>query len=415
MGPLPSGYEPCRIQSVDKTILRNLQKSTCFHPCAGGIYFKDLPANMLGSFVIGVFAASSTVGLANEKEFALLPSSHPWQNNLNLQIGIRTGFCGCLTTFSSWMLELMTLAIQNNQWVNAAVGFIVGLYSAIGSYMVGIHVALYVDRWLLPDSEDVLMEEERFRAQEIEVYRSGSSGDGETEAAMNGANHLGQLSPQQEALEELEMDLPRLNRPGGGVGGTKPHSPNSEEAEKGRKTFKSLLEIETPAFRMKMTKTDLLAAMLAVSLTSGAVLGVVYQKQHPWLRTIWLSLLFAPAGCLLRWQLSRLNYALRFCHGAITWFPSGTFAANMLGTASTSGLQSIIVRSPNLSMWGTVATTAAQTGFCGSLSTVSTFVTEIVKFLDVFPDSLHAYWYVLLSFATAIAFVFALFSWSVWS
>lgn len=414
MGPLPSRYEPdCMWTKKSSEIFKNLAKSTFVsHPCAGGIYFKDLPANMLGSFAIGLFAASSTVGLANEKELALLPSSHPWQNNLNLQIGIRTGFCGCLTTFSSWMLELMTVAIQNNQWVNAAVGFIVGLYSAIGSYMVGIHVALYVDRWLLPDSEDVLMEEERFRAREIEVYRSGSSGDGEPEAALNGGNQLGQLSPQQEALEELEMDLPRLR---GDNLGTKPHSPTSKEARKGHETFKSLLEIETPTFRMKMTKTDLLIAMLAVLLTSGAVLGVVFQKQHYWLRTIWLSLLFAPAGCLLRWQLARLNYALRFFHGTISWFPSGTFAANMLGTALTSGLQSIIVRSPNLSTWGTVATTAAQTGFCGSLSTVSTFVTEIVKFLDVFPDSLHAYWYVLSSFATAIALVFALFSWSVWS
>lgn len=370
---------------------------------------------MLGSFVIGVFAASSTVGLENEKALALLSASHPWQNNFNLQIGIRTGFCGCLTTFSSWVLELMVIAIENNQWVNAVVGFIVGLYSAIASYMVGIHVALYVDRWLIPDREDVLTEQERYRAREIEVYRSGSSGDGETGVVrLNGTGHVEQLehsSPQQEALEQLEMDLPRLGSRGG-----KPHSPVSEEPTKG-KPFKALLEIETPTFRMKLTKTDLFAAVFALLLTSGAILGVIFQRHHPWLRTIWLSILFAPAGCLVRWQLARLNYSVTFGNGRgdLTWFPSGTFAANMLGTALTTGLQSILVRSPSLSMWGTIATNAAQTGFCGSLSTVSTFVTEIVKFVDVFPDSLHAYWYVLASFSTAIALTFALFSWSVWS
>ena len=54
---------------------------------SGGIYFKDLPANLLGSFVIGVFAASSTVGLKNDKALAVLPKRHSWQENLELQIG----------------------------------------------------------------------------------------------------------------------------------------------------------------------------------------------------------------------------------------------------------------------------------------------------------------------------------------
>ena len=58
---------------------------------AGGIYFRDLPANALGSFVIGLFAASSTLGLKNSKPLALLPARHSWQNNLELQIGGRKG------------------------------------------------------------------------------------------------------------------------------------------------------------------------------------------------------------------------------------------------------------------------------------------------------------------------------------
>lgn len=40
---------------------------------AGGTYFKDLPANMLGCFVIGLFAASTTVGLDTQKPLAALP------------------------------------------------------------------------------------------------------------------------------------------------------------------------------------------------------------------------------------------------------------------------------------------------------------------------------------------------------
>lgn len=64
--------------------------AACF---AGGIYFKDLPSNMLGSFVIGLFAASSVLGLATEKAMALLPRDHAWQANLELQLGRVSGRC----------------------------------------------------------------------------------------------------------------------------------------------------------------------------------------------------------------------------------------------------------------------------------------------------------------------------------
>ena len=42
---------------------------------------------MLGSFVIGLFAASSVVGLRTDKALAVLPRAHPWQSNFELQIG----------------------------------------------------------------------------------------------------------------------------------------------------------------------------------------------------------------------------------------------------------------------------------------------------------------------------------------
>jgi hypothetical protein len=54
---------------------------------AAGVYFKDLPANMLGCFLMGLFAASSTLGLATPKALAVLPAGHSWQSNFELQIG----------------------------------------------------------------------------------------------------------------------------------------------------------------------------------------------------------------------------------------------------------------------------------------------------------------------------------------
>lgn len=58
---------------------------------AGGAYFKDLASNLLGCFVIGIFAASSVLGLATDRALAILPKGHPWQSNLELQIGRQAG------------------------------------------------------------------------------------------------------------------------------------------------------------------------------------------------------------------------------------------------------------------------------------------------------------------------------------
>lgn len=44
-----------------------------------GAYFPDLPSNMLGSFLMGLFAASGTLGIPNSKELAILPESSNWQ------------------------------------------------------------------------------------------------------------------------------------------------------------------------------------------------------------------------------------------------------------------------------------------------------------------------------------------------
>ena len=44
-----------------------------------GAYFPDLPSNMLGSFLMGLFAASGVLGLPNDKELAILPENSSWQ------------------------------------------------------------------------------------------------------------------------------------------------------------------------------------------------------------------------------------------------------------------------------------------------------------------------------------------------
>ena len=44
-----------------------------------GTYFPDLASNMLGSFLMGLLAASSTLGQPTNKAIAILPHNSAWQ------------------------------------------------------------------------------------------------------------------------------------------------------------------------------------------------------------------------------------------------------------------------------------------------------------------------------------------------
>ncbi|GAB4817231.1 hypothetical protein N2152v2_004277 [Parachlorella kessleri] len=493
----------------------------------GGIYFKDLPANLLGSFVIGVFVASSTVGLKNEKALAVLPKRHSWQDNLELQIGIRTGYCGSLTTFASWQLELMTAAIDSNQWMNMVVGFLIGLYGAIVSYILGTHVALFVDRWLLPEHEDVLKAGLEYRVGEVEAL-------GGAELTPEYREAQRPKSPEEEAQEELEEwepDLPTnrpsisraslrrrlvvagvperelsrmLSRPpapayglggleeeqqpveagqpqpgrvelgalsagtsqqlqygaqviveeGNGYGGSPAAShagsadgqpqhadgvanggakaaPEQElkqqptlpvnQPPKGQASLASPSK-QQAAPSQQLTgselqtfmgnKTDCAALLGLLGMTAALAVGTALETGHTWLRQIWIAILFGPLGCTLRWWLSRYNYKL---HGSWSWFPIGTFVANMLATAIDFGLQCVFQRRSNLSYAGHLLLPAVMTGFSGSLSTVSTFVTEVVKFADLFPETIHTYAYTVYSLVGGALLGIGIYGWSVWA
>mmetsp|Transcript_17108 Transcript_17108/g.29388 ORF Transcript_17108/g.29388 Transcript_17108/m.29388 type:complete len:478 (-) Transcript_17108:75-1508(-) len=102
-----------------------------------------------------------------------------------------------------------------------------------------------------------------------------------------------------------------------------------------------------------------------------------------------LSVCQAPIGASLRWQLGRLN---KISASKKSGFPLGTFIANMLGSAILAMgylLSYTVVRK------GTVGCNfilGLETGFCGCLTTVSTFIAEL-KSLKV----KHAYVYGLVS------------------
>ena len=101
------------------------QSSVQLGPWLGGSAGADLLVNVLGSFVLGFLAGPI-----------------PMRTGLLLLLGI--GFCGSLTTFSSWMLDVVKL-LEGGQPLGALllvlVSLVMGLAAAAGG--LGLSRLLY--------------------------------------------------------------------------------------------------------------------------------------------------------------------------------------------------------------------------------------------------------------------------------
>ncbi|KAG2241453.1 hypothetical protein Bca4012_034999 [Brassica carinata] len=99
----------------------------------GSILYLDLPANMVGSFLMGWFGVVFKADIARVSEF--------------LAIGISTGYLGSLTTFSGWNQKMLDLS-ADGEWLYAVLGFLFGLFLAAYSIILGVETAKGF-RWLL--------------------------------------------------------------------------------------------------------------------------------------------------------------------------------------------------------------------------------------------------------------------------
>ncbi|PNY27518.1 Membrane protein [Tolypocladium capitatum] len=128
----------------------------------------------------------------------------------------------------------------------------------------------------------------------------------------------------------------------------------------------------TPSIPYPITRKllDPLAVFLGGGCWLGAVLLSIFPPSDDWRDKATFSLVFAPLGCLLRFHLAvHLN-------GKVASFPLGTFAANVLGTA-VLGMAWDIAHVPIGGVVGCQVLQGVEDGFCGCLTTVSTWVVEL--------------------------------------
>ncbi|KAK3899506.1 tRNA synthetases class I (M)-domain-containing protein [Staphylotrichum tortipilum] len=157
--------------------------------------------------------------------------------------------------------------------------------------------------------------------------------------------------------------------------------------------------------------------VVAVPLGWGCWLGAVFMSAFPpkghkaWRGEVTLALVFAPLGCLARFYISlALN-------GRVASFPLGTFVVNMAGTGvlamawdlAYSGVPAGVSASGAASV-GCQMLAGVQDGFCGCLTTVSTWVGELAAL-----RRRHAYAYGATSLFGGLAIVIAVMGGVRWS
>ncbi|KAF4963312.1 hypothetical protein FSARC_8643 [Fusarium sarcochroum] len=132
------------------------------------------------------------------------------------------------------------------------------------------------------------------------------------------------------------------------------------------------LERVTPTIPFSLSRRvlDPLGVLLGWGCWLGAVLLAIFPPHNAWRGQALFSLVFAPLGCLLRFYLSlHLN-------GKMATFPVGTFSANVLGTVLL-GMSWDLAHVPLGGVVGCQVLQGIEDGFCGCLTTISTWVAEL--------------------------------------
>lgn len=151
-----------------------------------------------------------------------------------------------------------------------------------------------------------------------------------------------------------------------------------------------LLDPYTPTlpFRHIRRIIDPMFVFLGWGTWLGAVLMAIFPPHNAWRGQALFACVFAPLGCIIRY------YASVHLNSISPYFPVGTFTVNIFGTAVLGmayDLQHVPLQDTGLtggSIAGCQVLQGIMDGFCGALTTVSTWISEI--------DSLkrrHAYVY----------------------
>mmetsp|Transcript_25994 Transcript_25994/g.53780 ORF Transcript_25994/g.53780 Transcript_25994/m.53780 type:complete len:718 (+) Transcript_25994:582-2735(+) len=207
----------------------------------------------------------------------------PEEMKHNILLGFRVGFCGAVSTFSSWNSAMINL-LKSGKVGEAIIGYILGIQLGIISYRFGQHIAVYIFVWRC--RREAKRDEKRGYGIRLRNSDADDSEDVLNTVAVSNSRNLRRVQTV------VERDVP------------------------------SVRALATSVF-----------VMILISLCSALYFFPKHQQFS-------ISLLFTPFGCLARWILTK-KY-----NSKLPGFPLGTFACNLLSCALSGSLGSIIAGNP---------------------------------------------------------------------
>ena len=290
----------------------------------GGALFLDLPANMMGCFLMGMITHP------NSMNYPL-----PWrrrddtlQQHKGLIEGLRTGLCGCWTTFASWNTQMVwmldgSFTALGPQIVAALFGYCIGLSGAFSSFQMGrlAHECL------------------------VSIHS-----DAESTAEDDKPTAL---------IEETRQDTETPSR----------------RNQDSRSSHEATVHKTVPNSRWSGLA---LPSLFLASLWAAFLVGAI-SYEIGFYQQLLISSTLAPVGALLRWKLKDLN-SRENSFSLFAWVPWGTFTANLFASLLSVVIVAIQLRyisTLDTPSWVSHLLGGTKIGLAGSLSTVSTLINEM--------------------------------------
>lgn len=406
-------------------------------------------ANILGSFIMGFLTENKAHLLwfeAPTMPVSFLPENNFIQYYQELLTGLRVGFCGSLTTFASWGFQMVSILTSGRlgavllvlllEISVSLVAFVLGEQLALRIHMmvVGIHDT-HKDRRIKLWHQ---IKKNKIFASMTPAHQPRADDDGGISVIEcedgdevwlvrdrpNTTSGSGNTPAEKYRVTDLVIiESPNLARKALSVRNVASSSDPSEVAYPS-----SMARVEKEMSTQKRSKKPTrqqvkyirnLNIIFTLALIAFTVLWSCLVKfdGNFTRRKCWLSLLFAPFGCFLRWHMC-MDYNAGVLKGRLGWFPVGTFSINVGATVMNSVASAVtrhLCASATNLYWLAVTLAAFQTGFDGALSTVSTFVSEVHKYMLEYPRNYKGWLYLVSSFVAAILLGFCFYSWSVFT
>jgi len=301
----------------------------------------SLIPNLFGTLILGI-----TKGSAPKNKF--------------LASGIGTGLCGSITTFSSFSYELNMLFVSDDPDYGWAVLFtaITFIGSAI-MFFIGESAAKFVCKSMAADSRSAAanMKPEQQTETQIEIQAADQPADSNMPVEVMGiasnadkataSNVSGDESVSASVSERKETD------------------PVTKKGRTDQKEQQAQAQ-KAPAAAAGTVDGKVIGTWVAVWILMNAVvipLSFLIDNK------LWLATLLAPLGAFGRWYTGKLWNG--------KWsIPMGTLFANLFASILLMTLL-VVFHEPNDPLRETIWIEAVTKGFCGCLSTVSSFVGEL--------------------------------------